>query len=113
MSRVGTLDGVKRASTRQDRRSGRAARPDPRSHAWTPDQLISAGKPLPGSLQAGFERLLGQDLTDVRIHDDAEAAALAEAAGAAARARPGAGCSRTRSPMSCKTAAARQARMAT
>src|SRR5207245_7502411 len=47
-------------------------------------QLMSVGKPLPGPVQADLERLLGQDLTDVRIHDDTEAAALAEAAGAAA-----------------------------
>ena len=84
MSPAGTLDRLERASTRRDRRSGRAARPGPRSRAWTPDQLMSAGQPLPGPVQADFERLLGQSLTDVRIHDDSEAAALAEAVGAAA-----------------------------
>jgi hypothetical protein len=55
-----------------------------RSAPHTEKPLLSPGRPLAASVRQRLERHLGHDLADIRIHDDAEAAELTEAAGAEA-----------------------------
>jgi Domain of unknown function (DUF4157) len=82
MSRAATMERAARSPAGAARRPTRAnARA---GAAWTPDLLAAGGKPLPEQVRASLERQLGHDLADVRIHDGADAAALADAAGAAA-----------------------------
>ena len=83
--------------------------------------LRSPGEPLAGGTRSFFEQRLGADLSAVRVHTRAEAAASADALGARAytvgsdlvfgrasispRPRPGGGCSRTSSFTSSSSAA--------
>jgi hypothetical protein len=73
------------AMAREKRPSQRRTQHPPRRSTSLIDQpLLSPGHPLASPLRRNLERHLGHDLTDIRIHDDAEAAALTEAVGAQA-----------------------------